>query len=340
MPGQEKMFVPDPITQITAGDEAVYRYFPKEIRVIGVGGAGCNIVSYLYSIGAFGAHMIAIDTDESHLGVARADERFLIGTSVAKERGAHGDVEIGRLAAEKSGWKLEEAIRGTKLLFITAGMGGGTGTGAIPAIAQRARDNGAVVVAIVTMPFADELEARQKAIEGIGRLLDVANTTIVIDFERMRGYDRDRPRQNALGMMDELVGERLKVIVEAMTKRPLIHVNILDMDRLFRNGGLSVMLLGRDRSDDNLLTVLDNTLKYPLSGIDYHDAEAAFIHVASGRDMSIDGVLKIVEHIYTQINSSINVLYGARLEHTSDCRVKIMVILTGLKKEMFTGAYS
>jgi cell division protein FtsZ len=337
---QENMFIPDPITQITEGDEAVYRYFPKQIRVVGVGGAGCNIINYLYSLGAFGAHMMAVDTDEKRLSVIRADEKFLIGKSVAREAGTHGDVGMGRLSAEKSGWKLEEAAKGTKLMFIAGGMGGGTGTGALPVIAQQARDRGAIVVAIVTMPFQDEAEARLKAKAGIEKLIDVANTTIVIDFEKMRGYDRSEPRAEALGMMDELIAEKLKTIIEAMTKRPLVHVNILDLNRLLTNGGLSIMLVGRDRSDDNLLNVLDNTLKYPLCGIDYHGASAAFIHVASGRDMSIEGVKKIVEYLYDSVNSTVNVLYGARLEHTSDCRVRITVILTGLKKEAFTEAYS
>lgn len=334
------MFVPDPITQITPGDEAVFRYFPKQIRAVGVGGAGCNIINYLFSIGAFGAHMVAIDTDEKLLSVIRADEKFLLGKGVAKGMGAKGDVEIGRLAAEKTGWKLDEMFRGTKLMFIAAGMGGGTGTGALPVIAQQARDLGAIVVAIVTLPFLDDAEARQKAKAGIEKLLDVANTTIVIDFEKLRGYDRDEPRGEAFGLMDELVAEKLKTIIEAMTQRPLVHVNILDLDRLLKDGGLSVMLVGRDRSDDNLLNVLSNTMKYPLCGIDYHSAKAAFIHIASGRDMSIEGVRFIVEHIYSRINSSVNVLYGARLDNTSDCRVRVTVILTGIKKEAFSEAYS
>jgi cell division protein FtsZ len=334
------MFVPDPITQITPGDEAVFRYFPKQIRAVGVGGAGCNIINYLFSIGAFGAHMMAIDTDEKLLSVIRADEKFLLGKTVAKGAGTKGDVELGRVAAEKTGWKLDEAFKDAKLTFIAAGMGGGTGTGALPVIAQQARDRGAIVVAIVTMPFVDDVEARQKAKAGIEKLLDVANTTIVIDFEKLRGYEKNEPLAEAFGMMDELVAEKLKTIIEGMTQRPLVHVNILDLDRLLKDGGLSVMLVGRDRSDDNLLNVINNTLNYPLCGIDYHNAKAAYIHVASGRDMSIEGVKLIVEHIYGKINSSVNVLYGARLDNTSDCRVRITVILTGLKKEAFSEAYS
>ncbi len=334
------MFVPDPITQRTQGDEAVFRYFPKEIRAVGVGGAGCNIINYLYSIGAFGAHMVAADTDERLLSVIRADEKFLLGKGVAKGTGAKGDVETGRLAAEKTGWKLDEAFKGTKLMFLVGGMGEGTGTGALPVIAQQARDRGAIVVAIVTMPFADDVEARQKAKAGIEKLLDVANTTIVIDFEKLRGYSKDEPRAEAYGLMDELVAEKLKTIIEAMTQRPLVHVNMLDLDRLLKDGGLSIMLVGRDRSDDNLLNVINNTLNYPLCGIDYHGAKAAFIHVASGRDMSIEGVKLIVEYIYGKINATVNVLYGARLDNTSDCRVQITVILTGLKKEAFSEAYS
>jgi cell division protein FtsZ len=318
----------------------VFRYFPKQIRAVGVGGAGCNIINYLFSIGAFGAHMIAIDTDEKLLSVIRADEKFLLGKSVAKGTGAKGDVEIGRLAAEKSGWKLDEAFKDARLTFIAAGMGGGTGTGAMPVIAQQARDRGAIVVAIVTMPFVDDVEARQKAKAGIEKLLAVANTTIVIDFERLRGYEKNEPVAEAFGLMDELVAEKLKTIIEGMTQRPLVHVNILDLDRLLKDGGLSVMLDGRDRSDDNLLNVINNTLTHPLCGIDYHGAKAAFIHVASGRDMSIEGVKLIVEYIYGRINSAVNVLYGARLDNTSDCRVRITVILTGLKKEAFSEAYS
>lgn len=333
------MFIPDPITQITEGDKAVFRYFPKQIRVVGVGGAGCNVVSYLSSIGAFGAHLIAVDTDPVRLSVVRADEKFLIGKGVARESGARGDPEIGRLAAEKSGWKLDEAFKGTKLMIVVAGMGGGTGTGALPAIARQARERGAVVVAIVTLPFVDEAVARPKAVAGVERLLDEANTTVVIYFERLRGYDRGGPRGEALGTMDELVAEKLKTIVEAMTKRPLVHVNILDLDRLLADGGPGVMLVGHDRSDDNLLTVLKDTLMHPLCDVDYHGARAAFIHVASGRDMSLEGVRLIVEHIYEQINADVNVLYGARLDHTSDCRIRITVVLTGLKKEAFRQAY-
>jgi cell division protein FtsZ len=334
------MFVPDPITQRTPGDEAVFRYFPKQIRAVGVGGAGCNIINYLFSIGAFGAHMIAIDTDEKLLSVIRADEKFLLGKTVTKGEGTKGDVEIGRLAAEKTGWKLDEAFRDAKLTFIVGGMGRGTGTGALPVIAQQARDRGAIVVAIVTMPFIDDVEARQKAKAGIEKLLDIANTTIVIDFEKLRGYEKNEPIAEAFGMMDELVAEKLKTIIEAMTQRPLVHVNILDLDRLLKDGGLSVMLVGRDRSDDNLLNVINNTLNYPLCGIDYHGAKAAYIHIASGRDMSIEGVKLIVEHIYGKINSTVNVLYGARLDNTSDCRIRITVILSGLKEEAFSEAYS
>jgi cell division protein FtsZ len=337
---EQAMFVPDPITQRTLGDEAVFRYFPKQIRVVGVGGAGCNIINYLFSIGAFGSHMIAVDTDEKLLSVIRADEKFQLGKNLARGMGAKGDVEIGRLAAEKTGWKLDESFRGTKLMFIAAGMGGGTGTGALPVIAQQARDLGAVVVAIVTLPFLEDAEARIKAKAGIEKLLDVANTTIVIDFEKLRGYDRNEPRAEAYGMMDELLAEKLKTIIEGMTQRPLVHVNILDLEQILKDGGLSIMLIGRDRSDDNLLNVINNTLNYPLSGIDYHGAKAAYIHVASGRDMSIEGVKLIVEYIYNRINSTVNVLYGARLDNTTDCRVRITVILTGLKKEAFSEAYS
>ena len=334
------MYAIDPVKQVTMGDEAVYRYFPKQIKAMGVGGAGCNIVNYLYSIGAFGAHMMAVDTDMQRLSVIRADEKFLIGKSVAKETGTQGEVEKGRLAAEKSGWKLDEALKGTKLIFMVAGEGGGTGTGALPVLAQQARDRGAIVVALVTLPFVDEVEARQKAKAGVERLIDVANTTIVIDFEKLRGYDRGEPRGEALSLMDELVADKLKTIIEAMTQRPLVHVNVLDVDRLFQDGGLSIMLTGRDRSDDNLLNVLKNTLKYPLLGIDYHGAKAALIHVASGRDMSLEGVRLIVEHIYNEISPTVNVLYGARLVPTNDCRVFITVILTGIKKEAFVEAFS
>lgn len=333
------MFVPDPIKQTTLGDEAVYNYFPKQIRIVGVGGGGCNAVNYLYSLGAFGAHLIAVDTDERHLSVVRADEKFLIGQSVIKESGAAGDVGIGRLAAEKSGWKLDESFRTAKLMFLVASMGGGTGTGAAPVIARLARDLGAVVVAIVTLPFRDETEARKKAVEGIEEMLEVANTTIVLDFDRLPGYDPGEPRQNALGTMDELIAEKIKTIVEAGTKRPLVHVNILDLQRLLREGGLSVMLTCRDRSDDNLLTIIQRALKHPLSDLDYKDATGALIHVASGRDMSVEGVIQIVEYIYKQFSPSVNVLYGARLEMTNDCRVKLLVILTGLKKEQFKKVY-
>ncbi|CAJ37793.1 putative cell division GTPase Z [Methanocella arvoryzae MRE50] len=333
------MFVPDPIKQTTMGDEAVYNYFPKQIRIAGVGSAGCNVLNYLYSIGAFGAHLIAIDTDERRLSVIRADEKFLIGQSVIKESGAAGDVEIGRLAAEKSGWKLDESFRATKLMFLVAGMGGGTGTGAAPVVARIAKEYGAVVVAIVTLPFSDEVEARKKAVEGVEKMLDIASTTIVIDFDRLPGYDPEMPKQNAYGIADELIAEKIKTIVESSTQRPLVHMNLLDLQKLLKEGGLSVMLTCRDRSDDNLLTVIKRAMDHPLSALDYKEATGALIHVASGRDMSVEGVIQIVEYIYNKCNPTIRVLYGARLEKTNDCRIKLLVILTGLRKEQFREKY-
>lgn len=333
------MFSPDPLTQTTLGDKALYNFFPKQIKIVGVGSAGCKVVNYLSSIGVFGAHLIAVDTDERLLDVLRADEKFLIGKSVIKESGAAGDVAIGRLAAEKSGWKLDESFRSSKLTFMVAGMGGGTGTGALPVLAQQARDIGAVVVALVTLPLSDEAEARKKAIDGIAKLLDIAHTTIVVDFDRLHGYDPSEPRQDALGQMDELLAKKLKTIVESCTKRPLVHVNLLDLQRMLREGGLSVMLSCRDKSDDNLLTVMHRALENPLTALNYHEATGAFIHVASGRDMSIDGVIKVVEYMYKECNPSIHVLYGARLEKTNDCRVKLLAILTGLRKEQFREVY-
>lgn len=311
-------------------DVEMYRYFNKPVKIIGCGGAGINIVNYLSSIKVFGADTIAIDTDERHLSVINADKKVLIGASVVNGNGAKGNTGAGESSANDALYALHQTFLQSKLIFIVAGMGGGTGTGAAPVIAKAAREYGLTVVAIVSIPFRDEPDKRAKAEQGILKLLSAADTVIPVDFERLPDYERSLPRENALLCMDELISGKLKTLIEAMTKRPLVHVNILDLKNIMKNGGLGVMLIGEMGCDNYILDIMGGNIGYPVIDVDYHQAKRAFIHVTCGRDIDINEALDIVENTYRRFNPDIDTLWGAKVEEDFVHTLKILTILIGI----------
>lgn len=315
-------------------DTEMFYYFSKSIKIIGCGGAGNNILSYLASIGVFGAETIALDTDEKHLSIIRADKKILLGKSITEGTGTGGSVDAGKKAAEASAYSLHSTLQNASLVLITAGMGGGTGTGAATVIARLAREYGSTVVSIVSLPFGDEKDKRAKAEKGVGDLIAASDTVIPIDFDRLKGYDPATPRENAFFTMDEVIADKLKVLTEAITQRPLVHMSLVDVKKFLRDGGLGNMMVAEadyNRGDPGSIT---NRLE-PLLDIGYHGPSKILVHITCGRDVVVGEALRIAESVHKKFDTKMPMLWGARAQGFYEGRLKLMVILLGLNGDVF-----
>ncbi|MCD1295715.1 cell division protein FtsZ [Methanocella sp. CWC-04] len=308
----------------------LYDYFPKMIKVVGCGGAGNNIINYINSIGLFGADTYAVDTDKRHLDVIRAGKKFHIGSSL--EAPEKRTPEFGKKAAEVSGYRLHEAFQGSKVVFLIAGMGGVTGTGSAPVVARLAREYGAHVIALVTLPFKEEKEKRELAEEGINEVLKNADTVVVMDYEKLPGYDPGIPKENAYFMMDELLAEKIRLMVEIVTKRSLSHIAIWDYKRFFERTGLGVMFLREYPMDGDLIGSLETALEFPMSEHDASGATKAYVVMTSTRNISFDESVKLMDGIKKVLPSGIDIIWGAEIKKDFEKKLGLLIILTGFKK--------
>jgi len=223
-------------------DERIEEFGAPKIMVIGTGGAGCNAVNRLANMGVSGAQLVAVNTDKQHLSIINDElTKILIGKSVTRGLGAGGYPDVGAKAAEVSRQALEEILSNTDMLFISAGMGGGTGTGSAPIIAEIAKEQGAIVIAIVTYPFALEKARLLKAEEGIETLRANTDTVVVIDNNRLVSLVPNLPIQDAFKVADEVTARTVRGITETITQPSLINLDFADVRSVMGNKGLSVI---------------------------------------------------------------------------------------------------
>ena len=255
------------------------------IKVIGVGGCGSNMVTWLFNKGINGASIYAANTDALHLSVTKADEKILIGKELTRGLGAGGKPQIGREAAKEAIVEIKKAVGGADMVFVLAGEGGGTGTGAAPVIAQLAKETGAVVIAVVTMPFESEKARIDKAEFGLQELRDVTDTCIVLDNNRLVDIAGQLPIEQAFAVANELVSTMVKGIVETITLPSLINLDYADVSSIMKNGGVSVIGIGESDTQDKVMESVKQALTHPLLDVDYQGASGALIHITCGPDL-------------------------------------------------------
>ena len=226
------------------------------IVIIGCGGAGNNTVNRIHHMGVSGAETIAINTDKQHLDMIQADKRVLIGKSLTKGLGAGGYPDVGKRAAEMARPTLEAILESADLVFITAGMGGGTGTGSAPVVAQIAKEQGAIVVGMVSYPFQVEKARLIRAEEGLEALASAADSVIVLDNNRLKNFVPNLPLGQAFSVMDQLIGETVKGISETITEPSLINIDYADVRAIMSKGGVAVMLVGESKQQNKAESVV------------------------------------------------------------------------------------
>jgi len=308
---------------------------PK-IVVAGVGGAGCNTINRLLRVGVGDALPIAFNTDKKHLEIVHEKARkILLGASVTRGLGAGGFPEVAQKAALMSRKQIGEILDGTDMLFIAAGMGGGTGTGASPVIAQIAKEKGAVVVAFVTFPFAIEKARIKKAQEGLNRLLEFADTVVVIDNNRLTEYVPNLQIEKAFEIADDVTAKAISGIARTILEPSLINLDFADLKTVMSNGGISMIAVGEGHGYDKVNQAVENTLKNKLLDVDVTDARGAMVHISGGTDVTIGEVNGAGEMLTQNVAKNANVILGARAEAGVSGKMEVIAIFTGVSVPLF-----
>jgi cell division protein FtsZ len=307
------------------------------IKVIGVGGAGNNMVGWLYKKGIKGAEIIATNTDHQHLGITGADRKFLIGKDCTRGLGCGGYPSRGAEAAQESLSVVKESLKASDMVFVCAGMGGGTGTGAAPVVAQVAKDTGSIVIGTVTMPFNIEKARCDKAEFGLQQLRQVCDTVIVIDNNRLVQIAGNLPIQQAFAVANELVATMIKGIVETIAVPSLVNLDYADVRAIMTNGGVAAIGVGSSDTNNRVDEAVKGALGNPLLDINYEGATGALIHVTGGPDLTLEEISRIGEIITESLDDDANVIWGARVANEMKGKVTVMTIITGVSSPWILG---
>jgi cell division protein FtsZ len=311
-------------------DESYKKRFEYPIsRVLGTGGAGTNSVRRLHNLGIKGVETIVVNTDSRHLENAVADKKVLIGKNLTRGLGTGGKPDLGEQCAEQARDVFEELLEGTDMLFITCGLGGGTGTGIAPVIAEVGRKIGAVVVAMATTPFKAERLRLEIAQQGLEKLRKHADTVIILDNNRLLNIVPDFPVERAFSLMDQLIAGVITSIIEIITEPSLVNLDFADVRAILCHGGTSTILFGEGPSNEPDKVVVE-TLSNPLLDIDYTGANGALIHLTVDPYLQLRNADKIVWGLTSQLDSSANVIYGINISHELENTVKVLTIITGV----------
>ncbi|MBI2176535.1 cell division protein FtsZ [Candidatus Woesearchaeota archaeon] len=307
------------------------------IKVIGAGGAGNNMVSWLYKKGIKGAEIIACNTDKQHLDFTTADKKFLIGRDLTRGLGCGGYPEKGAEAAKETIQEIKEALKGADMVFVCAGMGGGTGTGSAPVVAKVAKENDAIVIGTVTMPFKIERARIDKAEFGLQQLRQVSDTVIVIDNNRLVQIAGNLPIEQAFAVANELIATMIKGIVETIAVPSLVNLDFADVKAIMSNGGVAAIGVGSSDTNNRVEEAVQGALSNPLLDISYKGATGALIHVSGGPDMTLDEINRIGELVTESLDEDANVIWGARVAESMKGKITVMTIITGVKSPWILG---
>lgn len=309
-----------------------------EIKVVGVGGAGNNTVSRMMQIGIVGAEVIAINTDAQDLLYTDADVKVLVGKELTRGLGAGADPHMGCEAARESKDELKEALAGADMVFITCGLGGGTGTGAAPVIADVAKKLGALAVAIVTLPFTMEGKQRMdNAKGGLEELENIVDTLIVVPNDRLLEIVPDVSILTAFKVSDEILVNAVKGIAELVTKPGLVNLDFADIRAVMGAGGLAMIGMGESDTENRAVEAVEKAINNPLLDVEIDGATGALINVAGGTDMTIKECQEIVEAVSTKLSQDAKIIWGAQIIKELGDTVRAMLIVTGVKSTQIYG---
>ncbi|MGA9192397.1 MAG: cell division protein FtsZ [Anaerolineales bacterium] len=303
------------------------------IKVVGVGGGGSNAVNRMIEEGLAGIEFVAVNTDAQALVLSDAPMRVRIGDKLTRGLGAGGNPEVGQKAAEESAEELYEVLKGTDMVFIAAGIGGGTGTGAAPVIAQVAKEVGALTIGVVTRPFTFEGVKRAKSAEqGIGRLKEVVDTLIVIPNDRLlQVADKRASLQDSFKMADDVLRQGIQGISELITVPGLINLDFADVRTIMSEGGAALMAVGRATGEDRARAAAEMAISSQLLDITIDGARGILFNVTGGADLSLFEVNQAAAIIKETAHPDVNLIFGAVVDPSLGDELRVTVIATGFE---------
>jgi cell division protein FtsZ len=308
------------------------------ITVVGCGGAGGNTVDRMFEEGIHGAKLVAANTDVQHLVEIEADTKILMGEQKTGGRGAGSLPQVGEEAAIESQEEIYDSIDGSDMVFVTAGLGGGTGTGSAPVVAKAARESGALTISIVTTPFTAEGEVRRTNAEaGLERLRDVSDTVIVVPNDRLLDSVGKLPVRQAFKVSDEVLMRSVKGITELITKPGLVNLDFADVRTVMERGGVAMIGLGESDSEAKATDSVKSALRSPLLDVDISGASSALVNVTGGQDMAIEEAEGVVEEIYDRIDPDARIIWGTSIDETLEGSMRTMIVVTGVESPQIYG---
>ncbi|MCX9081823.1 MAG: cell division protein FtsZ [Candidatus Methanoperedens sp.] len=308
------------------------------IVVIGCGGSGSNTIQRIYEEGIIGAELYAINTDAQHLLNIKVKKKILIGRNRTKGLGAGSLPAIGQDAANESKPAIEKAVGNADLVFITCGLGGGTGTGSAPVVAEIARDAGALTIAVVTLPFSVEGQIRMDNAEaGLERLRDAVDTVIVVPNDKLLEVVPHLPLQTAFKVCDEVLMRSVKGITELITKPGLVNLDFADVRVIMQKSGVAMIGLGEAEGENKAIESVQKALRSPLLDVDVSGASGALINVVGGPDMTIAEAESVVNELYTRIDPKARLIWGAMVDPDLENVIRTMVVVTGVTSPQILG---
>ncbi len=318
--------------------EDVLKEMRTDIAVIGCGGAGSNTISRMAEEGIHGAKLVAVNTDAQHLIRTRADKHILIGRQRTRGLGAGSIPQVGEEAALENESDLRLIVEGSDMVFITAGLGGGTGTGCGPIVAKAAREEGALTIAVVTLPFMAEGAIRMENAEaGLERLSEIADTVIVVPNDRLLEVVPRLPLYAAFKVADEVLMRAVKGITELITMPGLVNLDFADVRTVMERGGVAMIGMGESDSEDKAVDSVKKALRSPLLDVDISGATAALINVVGGPDMTMAEAEGVVQEVYERIDPNARIIWGAQVDPEMQHKMRTMLVVTGVLSPQIYG---
>lgn len=308
------------------------------IKVVGCGGSGNNTINRMAEIGIHGAETIAMNTDAQDLLYTTADKKLLLGREVTRGMGAGSDPKVGEHATRENEQEIKNFLQNSDMVFITCGLGGGTGTGSAPVVAEIAKKCGALTVAVVTMPFTMEGNRRyENAVVGLEKLQQFVDTLIVIPNDKLLELAPDLPLHTAFRVADEILTNAVKGIAELVTKTGLVNLDFADIRAVMSNGGVALIGVGESDSQDRATEAVEKAISNPLLDVDITGASGALINVAGSKDLTLNEARKVVETISGRLAEDARIIWGAQIYEDLGSMLRVMLIVTGVRSPQIFG---
>lgn len=309
-----------------------------KIKVVGVGGGGGNSLSRMQEIGIKGGELIAVNTDAQDLLYSNVNQKILIGRELTQGLGAGSNPKIGEEAAKESESEIKKKLAGSDMVFITCGLGGGTGTGAAPVIAAIAKKQGALTIGVVTLPFTIEGRKRiENSMEGLERLESVVDTLIVIPNDKLLELAPELPLHTAFKIADEILTNAVKGVTELVTTSGLVNLDFADVKSVMANGGVSLIGMGESDSTNRSIESVEKAIQNPLLDVDISNASGALVNIIGGNDMSLDECKTIIETVGNKLSPNAKLIWGAQISPDMDKSIRVLLIVTGVKSAQILG---